>query len=103
VLRQRVGSTQIMRDQLRHLIEAARRPNVDLRIILDEQNSPIGSFHHLVVIYLESHETDSVYAEDFAGGRFERAGSIRPNQEKFERLHHLALGPDESHVGRTLC
>jgi hypothetical protein len=96
VLRQRVGSTQIMRDQLRHLIEAAGQPNVDLRILTDEHTSPIGSFHHFVLIYLESDVPDTVYVEDFAGGRFERAGSIRPYQETFERFNRLALDPGES-------
>jgi transcriptional regulator with XRE-family HTH domain len=96
VLRQRVGSTQIMRDQLRHLIEAAGQTNVDLRILLDEHTSPIGSFHHFVVIYLESDVPDTVYVEDFGGGRFERAGSIRPYQDTFDRFHDLALDPDES-------
>jgi transcriptional regulator with XRE-family HTH domain len=96
VLRQRVGSTQIMRDQLRHLIEAASQPNVDLRILLDEHTSPIGSFHHFVVIYLESDVPDTVYVEDFGGGRFERASSIRPYQDTFDRFHDLALDPAES-------
>ncbi|GFJ78575.1 helix-turn-helix domain-containing protein [Phytohabitans houttuyneae] len=68
VLRQRVGSSQIMRDQLRHLIEAANLPNVDLRILLDEDTQPLGSFHHFVVIYLESDTPETVYVEDFAGG-----------------------------------
>lgn len=96
VLRQRVGGTEIMRDQLRHLAESAQRPNVELRILLDEHTSPIGSFHHFVVIYLESDVPDTVYVEDFAGGRFERAGSIRPYLEAFNTLRHLALDPDES-------
>ncbi|BCB87174.1 helix-turn-helix domain-containing protein [Phytohabitans suffuscus] len=96
VLRQRVGSGEIMRDQLRHLVESAQRPNVDLRILLDEHTSPIGSFHHFVLIYLESDAPDSVYVEDFAGGRFERAASIRPYQETFERFNRLALDPGES-------
>lgn len=96
VLRQRVGSSQIMRDQLRHLIEAANLPNVDLRILLDEDTQPLGSFHHFVVIYLESDTPETVYVEDFAGGRFERAGSIRPYQETFERFNRLALDPGES-------
>jgi transcriptional regulator with XRE-family HTH domain len=95
-LRQRVGSTQIMRDQLRHLIEAAGLPNVDLRILPDEETRPIGSFHHFVLIYLESDSPDLVYVEDFGGGRFERAASIRPYQETFERFRHLALDPDGS-------
>jgi transcriptional regulator with XRE-family HTH domain len=96
VLRQRVGSTQIMRDQLRHLVEYARRPNVELRILLDEDTRPLGSFHHFVVIYLESDIPDTVYVEDFAGGRFERAASIRPYQETFGRLRQLALEPGDS-------
>ncbi|GAA4435449.1 helix-turn-helix transcriptional regulator [Phytohabitans houttuyneae] len=96
VLRQRVGSSQIMRDQLRHLIEAANLPNVDLRILLDEDTQPLGSFHHFVVIYLESDTPETVYVEDFAGGRFERAGSIRPYQETFARFNRLALDPGES-------
>jgi len=97
VLRQRVGGdSPVMRDQLRHLIEAASLPNVDLRILLDEHTSPIGSFHHFVVVYLESDVPDTVYVEDFAGGRFERAGSIRPYQETFERFNRLALDPGES-------
>jgi hypothetical protein len=91
-----VGSTQIMRDQLRHLIEAAGLPNVDLRILTDEHTSPIGSFHHFVLIYLESDVPDTVYLEDFAGGRFERASSMRPYQETFERFNRLALDPGES-------
>lgn len=96
VLRQRVGNGAVMRDQLRHLIEAASLPNVDLRVLLDEDTQPLGSFHHFVLIYLESDTPDTVYVEDFAGGRFERAGSIRPYQETFERFNRLALDPGES-------
>ncbi|MFD0748205.1 DUF5753 domain-containing protein [Phytohabitans flavus] len=96
VLRQTVGDTATMRDQLHHLIEAAELPNVDLRILLDEHTRPIGSFQHFVLIYLESDEPDSVYIEDFAGGRFERASSIQPYRDAFHKLRQLALDPDES-------
>ncbi|MFC0532483.1 helix-turn-helix domain-containing protein [Phytohabitans kaempferiae] len=95
-LRQRVGDAEIMRDQLRHLIEEAQRPNVDLRILLDEQTRPIGSVHHFVLIYLEPEAPDSVYVEDFAGGRFERASNMRPYRDAFVRFRDLALDPDES-------
>ena len=68
----------------------------DFLPLIDKYVAAYGVIVIFVVIYLESDTPETVYVEDFAGGRFERAGSIRPYQETFERFNRLALDPGES-------
>ena len=98
LLLRRVGGRDIMREQLRHLAEAAAWPNVDLRVLLNQAGAhpaitgefTILGFPELIspdVVYLE-HMTSNIYVE-------QEAEVYRYNLA-FDRLLALALAPDES-------
>lgn len=98
VLLRRVGGPDIMREQLRHLVQAAAWPNVALRVLLNAAGAhpaitgefTILGFPELIspdVVYLE-HMTSNIYVE-------QEADVYRYNLA-FDRLLALALDPDES-------
>ncbi len=100
LLLRQVGGAQVMREQLEHLVEAAKWPNVELRVLLNGTGAhpaitgefTILGFPELIspdVVYLE-HMTSNIYVE-------QEAEVYRYNLA-FDRLRALALEPDESTV-----
>lgn len=98
VLRRPVGASELMAQQLQHLVEVAERPNVTLRIL------PFGAGVHPAmsgaftifrfgrpdepdVVYLE-HKTRDLYLDD--------ADEVQRYTEAFDKLCRLALEPYDS-------
>ncbi|WP_061300443.1 helix-turn-helix domain-containing protein [Herbidospora cretacea] len=90
VLKREIGGSEVMLEQLRHVLDLASLPHVEIRI--NALNTPVpapwGSFVHLRF----SDFPDIVYLEDPDGGRFwsdpERAFSY---ESSFEELADAAL------------
>lgn len=72
-LRKKVGGVDVMRTQIRHLVEMAERPNIDIQVIRDDQGSHAamdGSFMvldfpdpaDLPLVYIET-ATEDLYLE----------------------------------------
>jgi len=98
VLLRQVGGSQVMREQLEHLADAATWPNVELRVLRNETGAhpaitgefTILGFPELIspdVVYLE-HMTSNIYVE-------QEAEVYRYNLA-FDRLLALALDPERS-------
>jgi transcriptional regulator with XRE-family HTH domain len=99
VLRRRVGSPQVMRDQLHHLIEVTQLPNVSLRVLRLEEESPamINSFDVLRFGELGVRMPDIAYTEHFRGTlHFENESDTYQYLLLFQRLQDAALSEPES-------
>ncbi|MEU7881948.1 helix-turn-helix domain-containing protein [Microbispora bryophytorum] len=95
VLLRRFGDHEVMREQLRRLIEVSELPNVELRILPLDADHPIntGTFCHLKVP--EFH--DVVYLEALLGGRLVEDEAIVYRYEvAFDYLETKALDVDDS-------
>ena len=97
-LRRQVGGPDVMADQISHLIEIARRPNITVQILPFAKGAHIamtGSFSLLrfpgptasYIVYLEN-MTDELFIESEAESYHYSLA--------YDRLTELALGPEES-------
>ncbi|MEV4058951.1 DUF5753 domain-containing protein [Nonomuraea dietziae] len=74
VLMRRFGSPEVMRDQLRHILDVATRPNVSVRVVPLERSSP---FHSFVLLKFPQRKglgdmhDDLVYIENATGAIFD--------------------------------
>ncbi|MEV7801469.1 helix-turn-helix transcriptional regulator [Microbispora sp. NPDC088329] len=95
VLLRRFGDHEVMREQLRRLVEVSELPNVELRILPLDADHPIntGAFCHLKLP--EFH--DIVYLEALLGGRLVEDETIVYRYEvAFDYLETKALDVDDS-------
>jgi hypothetical protein len=98
VVRRVIGGEEVMAEQLRHLIETAKLPNVFLRIL------PFNAGEHLFLsgpaTLLEFRETthmDVVYMEGLAGDLYEEQPEMVDwYRQEFERLSAKALDHRET-------
>jgi transcriptional regulator with XRE-family HTH domain len=98
VVRRVIGGEEVMAEQLRHLVEVAKLPNVFLRIL------PFNAGEHLFLsgpaTLLEFRETthmDVVYMEGLAGDLYEeQPDMVDWYRQEFERLGAKALDHRET-------
>jgi transcriptional regulator with XRE-family HTH domain len=101
-LYRRVGSPEVMREQLAHLLKVAELPKVTLQVIpFDAGPHPgvLGPF--AIVKFADPADSEAVYVENLAGQFFfEDAGQVDLYQVAFQRLVAVALSPKDtiSHV-----
>jgi transcriptional regulator with XRE-family HTH domain len=96
VLLRVAGDLDVMADQLDHLIECARRPNIDLRVLPFAAGTfPFGSF-----TLMTSPGASAPYmavTEDRGGPHYlDRSNELEVHITLFDYLSTLALEPDES-------
>ncbi len=93
-----VGSAELMRDQLRHLVSTAGWPNVTIQVLPFAIGAHAGMDGNFSILeYADAPELDVVFAENAAGGLFlEKEEEIRRYREIFEDLRASALSPGES-------
>lgn len=97
VLRRPVGGAEVMARQLRHLVEAATRPNITVRVVpFDAGANPGVEGPFLILEY--SDQPDLVYLEHRGNTAFleEEEQHVRRARLDLQRLRSLALEPDES-------
>ena len=97
LLRQ-VGGAEIMRDQLRHLAEAAGRPNVELQVLPNSAGAhPAISGEFTILRFPELIAPDVVYLENMTSNVYvEQEAQVYRYSLAFEGLRGLALEPGES-------
>jgi transcriptional regulator with XRE-family HTH domain len=111
VIRRPVGG-EAMRDQLRHLLQAAQKPEVAIRVIPYRVGPHFGLRGPFVLLGFEGHLDDVLYLEgqrrgDLLIGERESVGPEAPGsedaaaeiasyQDGFNTLQRAAGGPDES-------
>jgi transcriptional regulator with XRE-family HTH domain len=98
VLSRPVGGDEVMRDQLRKLIECARLSNVTLQILPFTVGAHAGMDGTFAILEFEADEdTDVVFAENATGGLFlEKAEELRMYDSVFETIREMACDPQES-------
>ena len=101
VLHRVVGSKQVMQEQLLHLVEAARRPNVTISVLpwaAGAHASPEGCFSVLV---MDEPYSDVGYMETPSGPVFVERDDVEKLIIRHDRLTEAALG-DEASIAFTL-
>lgn len=104
VLRYNVGSTSVMANQVRHLIERSQDPGIEIRIVPSLETSPVGlisrSFHLFSFPPLRAsklQEPPVAFMEGFTGDLYlERDSEVSQYAREAERIRHVALSPSAS-------
>jgi hypothetical protein len=98
VLSRPVGGDEVMRDQLRRLIEAARLPNVTLQILPFDVGAHAGMDGTFAILdFEEERDADVVFTENATGGLFlEKLEELEKYNAIFEAIQATALDPDAS-------
>jgi hypothetical protein len=95
-LRREVGGPDVMRTQLRHLIEMADLPSVSLQVLPLKMHSALDGGFTLLSFH-DRDEPDLLYVEYATGSlHIEEEGEVRACRLKFDRLGVEALSPDDS-------
>jgi transcriptional regulator with XRE-family HTH domain len=95
VIHRLIGGPDVMRAQLKHLVEASRRWNVTLQILPFSGGAYAGMAGSFAI--LEFNDAPSVaYAEALAGDIYQDAGDVQRYHVVFESLRAAALSPLES-------
>jgi transcriptional regulator with XRE-family HTH domain len=97
-LRRVVGGAEVMREQLRHLLQAADRPNVDLRVLPSATGAhPAVMGEFTILQFPEMDAPDVVYLENMTSNLYvEREAEVFLYAMAFDRLTALTLDPDDS-------
>ncbi len=97
-LRRRVGGREVMREQVRHLLDLMSEPHITFQVIPFEKGahaSMTGSFVHMD--FPDTDDPELVYLDTPAGDLFlESEAEIRRYKSMFEHLQAVALGPNDS-------
>jgi transcriptional regulator with XRE-family HTH domain len=98
VLRREVGGPRVMRDQLRHLADMARRPEVIVQVLpfgAGAHPAMTGSFSMLR--FPSGGGDPTIFVEVDSGALYpDRPVDVERYTWKFARLRDLALAPDDS-------
>ncbi|MGP3985074.1 helix-turn-helix domain-containing protein [Streptomyces sp. KR80] len=92
------GGADVMRGQLRHLIEMSQRPNVTLQIMPFEFGGHAGESGALTILrFPESDLHDVVYLEQLTGALYlDKRDEVSHYERAMERLSRDSLTPEES-------
>jgi transcriptional regulator with XRE-family HTH domain len=96
-LRRRVGSNQIMRDQLKGMIELATIPNMTLQMVPFGLGAHPGLDNTFTLLEFQSGQPPMVYVENMAGELYlERTSDVDRYKEALMHLRTGALDPESS-------
>jgi transcriptional regulator with XRE-family HTH domain len=96
VLRRPVGSPEVMRGQIRHLIELAELPNVTLQTVRLEKGAYPGLMGAFTLITSDD-EPDMAYIEGHVGGQLiDRTATVREYVLRFDLIRGAAISADHS-------
>jgi transcriptional regulator with XRE-family HTH domain len=92
-----IGGPQVMRDQLRMVIEKTRLPNVSLQVVPFSAGAHPALDSTFTILEFTRSVSDIVYSEGLAGFLFmERPEDVARYQGVFQHLCEIALTPGES-------
>ncbi|MEU8394922.1 helix-turn-helix transcriptional regulator [Nonomuraea sp. NPDC048892] len=96
-LHRRVGGTAVMRDQLRHLADQARQPNITLQVVPFDAGAHPGMPGSFVILRFGALAPDIVYIDSMGGDLFlEEEEELARHNMVFEHLRAVALAPQET-------
>jgi hypothetical protein len=96
VLRRQVGASRVMTAQLRHLLAAAERPCVELRVLpfsAGAHASPMGSFN---VFGMEEPYPEVAYVETLKGALYIEPPDTAPILKRYDWLREASLDREAS-------
>lgn len=100
VLYRRFGDQDVMKSQMKKLLEMSERDNISLRILPLDGRHPIGTGAFVLLRFGDVHHVthqDVVYIENLTGGRYvEEEEEVYRYQRSFDRLSELALDKAKS-------
>ncbi len=97
LLRRRVGGPEVLRGQLRRLVEAAEMPNVTLQVLPFSAGAHAGVDGAFMIVEFRAPDPDIVYVEYRTGVRYlDEEDQVRQYKRVFDRLQAKAMDPDES-------
>jgi transcriptional regulator with XRE-family HTH domain len=99
VLRQRVGGPEVMKGQLRHLLEIGAKPNVEIRVVPFSEPGYVGSSSGAFTLYSypDQLDLDVVQVEYLDGALYlEEEKTIRKYRESLDLLRSSMLSTSES-------
>ncbi len=92
-----IGGRQVMADQLRHLTEIGRRPNIDIRVLTFDAGNPVSSHAFTIVDFPWPDDHGMVYLDLVSGGLFrEPLNEVDAHRLVFDRLCAKAFSPADS-------
>jgi transcriptional regulator with XRE-family HTH domain len=96
-LRRRVGSNQIMRDQLKGMVDLGAIPNMTLQVVPFGLGAHPGLDNTFEFLEFQSGQPPVVYLENMAGGLYlESASDVDRYKEALMHLRAGALDPESS-------
>ena len=96
-LRRRVGSNQIMHEQLTGMVELATLPNITLQVVPFSLGAHPGLDNTFTLLEFQSAQPPVVYIENMAGTLYlERASDVNRYKEALMHMRAGALDPDSS-------
>ncbi|MGW7197370.1 helix-turn-helix domain-containing protein [Streptomyces chryseus] len=97
VLRRMVGGRDVMREQLRHLIEMAGRPHITVQILPFASGAHAAAVGSFVILGGQEPALDVVYVDIIGGGLFmEKPEELQRYKLAFQYLQAQALDLDAS-------
>jgi transcriptional regulator with XRE-family HTH domain len=98
VVRREVGGPAVMAEQLGHLIEVTKRPNVTLQVLPFTSGEHAGMDGEFTILhYRESDDPDVVYIENTGSDLYLEAPEVTRRYNKiFDHLRAAAQNPGES-------
>lgn len=96
-LRRPVGPPEVMRAQLRHLVEMAARPKVTLQVLpFDAGPHPGTGGPFTILNFPETATSDAVYIATIAGELLIESGGVDSYRSVFRRMNAKALSPEDT-------
>jgi hypothetical protein len=97
VLHRLVGGYLVMRDQLQRLVEAGKMPNITIQIVPFDAGAHPAMESSFDMLEFGAIAASLVYVEGLAGNIYlERPQDLQRYEQSFERLHDIALNPQDS-------
>jgi transcriptional regulator with XRE-family HTH domain len=95
-VRRMIGDHEVMRNQIRHLIEMAERPNITVQIVPNDKGSYAGLPGAFTVLGYED-EPDVVYREGYTTGQLTNdPDEIREYTRFYNLIRGAAISADET-------
>ena len=96
VIKRRVGSREVMAEQLEALAEIARRPNIAIRVVPFEMGARIGLVDPFSIVNLSDADDDAVVYREFYGDDrvIDDQVEVRYWREIFEEMWKTSLPED---------
>jgi transcriptional regulator with XRE-family HTH domain len=95
-IRRPVGDAEIMREQIRHLIELAQRPRITLHIVPGSTGAYAGVMGAFTILGFDE-GPDVAYVEGHVGGQLiDHGATVRGYSLRFDLIRGAAISADES-------